>query len=196
MSVERIQNACRVGDIQTVREFVSNKNNDLNQRDQTHFMRYLYIACINHQYDIAKLLLENGADPNLESNLQTVVCIDVMCERGYYDMVELLLKHNALIKTQFGSALHTACQSGKIDIVQLLTNHGADVNDFMYGKTPLDCACIGGHLDVVKFLVKNGANVFSRNAFGDTPVMVAQRYNHHEIIAFLEKQMQPMMAHL
>ncbi len=64
--------------------------------------------------------------------------------------------------------LHEVCNRGYLEIAELLIKHGADVDDRggkdCEGMTPLHDAATNGHLDVLNFLVrKAAANVHAKD---------------------------------
>ena len=56
----------------------------------------LMIACCNNDTDIVKLLFENGADPNIQSNLGFTALIYASCIGGI-DCVRMLLDHMLML---------------------------------------------------------------------------------------------------
>ena len=89
----------------------------------------------------------------------------IASEKGYFDVVQLLLNHKAPVETKdtkncFSTALMYASQHGNIEIVKLLLDHGAMVDSRgKFGKTALMFASENGHLEIVKFLLDIGAQV-------------------------------------
>ncbi len=54
----------------------------------------LFVALVNQHWDVAKVLLEHGADPNGDAkNMCTPLC--VMAQRGYLQGVKLLCRFGA-----------------------------------------------------------------------------------------------------
>jgi hypothetical protein len=58
--------ACSTGDFNTVKECLDKKLN-INSFDDTHTPALIYCCCFRH-FDILKLLLEHGADPNIQDS--------------------------------------------------------------------------------------------------------------------------------
>ena len=83
----------------------------------------LMLACCNNDTDMVKLLLENGADPNIQSNLGFTALIYASCIGGIH-CVRMLLDHNAdvnLKKYSSGSsALFFASYTGNVKLVRIL----------------------------------------------------------------------------
>ena len=106
---------------------------------------------------IAKLLLDNGADPNrLDSVADAMTPLQAACKAKHQDMVELLL------------------------------SHGSNPNFFALGKpetNPLYIACINNAQDVVKLLLKSGAKDIDDSACLEA---ISSNYDHI-VNCFLEK---------
>ena len=96
----------------------------------------LLCAIKQHNVKIAKLLLENGADPNrLDPVADVMTPLQSACQVKHQDMVELLLSHDS--NPNFfapgrpeTSPLYIACKNNAQDIVILLLKSGAkDIDD-------------------------------------------------------------------
>ncbi|KAJ7178133.1 ankyrin repeat-containing domain protein [Mycena filopes] len=137
----------------------------------------LYKACNIGHTKIARLLLEHGAQLDLEEALQRV------CYEGNIGMVYLLLEHSAVdVNAQsvsFGTALHAASSEGHIEVVHLLLNSGAAVN-----TTILKDACEHGHIEVARLLLNSGAEV---NTQSNTlsPLCTASAHGKVEVVRLL-----------
>lgn len=85
------------------------------------------------------------------------------CERGYEDIVRMLLKKNAHVNAPNGSledALRIACQRGYKNIFKLLLDKGVNVNaETGSSNTALVTACEGGYEDIVEILLEKEADV-------------------------------------
>ena len=124
-----------------------------------------YVAC-HHKFDLAKLLLDNGAAVNAtDSDHCTALHVAMKYERPQDDMVHLLLSARA----------NPNAQNAK-------------------GSTPLHFAAAHGHTSHVKLLLGASANANAQNHKGQTALVFAQKYvqkyNHHEAIDLLHSAMQ------
>jgi ankyrin repeat protein len=83
--------------------------------------------------------------------------------------------------------LHLACRNGYADIVHILLQHGADVDSRCNEDlTPLYSACFYGHTEVARQLLLHNASVNCRNKRnGYTPLLLAARNNHHDLLKVL-----------
>ncbi|XP_029306575.1 B-cell lymphoma 3 protein homolog [Cottoperca gobio] len=105
----------------------------------------LHLAVLRDQKDLARMLLDAGADINVMDN-----------------------------KSGQSPLMH-AVESNHADMVHFLIESGCDVNSQSYsGNTALHSACGRGQVDTVRLLLKSGADSSLKNYHNDTPVMVAK----------------------
>lgn len=119
----------------------------------------LYIACENGNAELAKLLINRGADVNLPVSWQRTP-LYAANKGGYADIVKLLLNNganpNQLAKSQ--TPLHVAAENGCLECVIHLVDAGGDVNALTSnGSPPIHLAKLSGHDDVVAYLNSHGA---------------------------------------
>jgi ankyrin repeat protein len=132
------------------------------------------IAMLNSNWDIAKRLIEAGADVNewdIFGQAPLHVAIGNMNSRGNNDPLD---------------RDHPNKTTGH-DVVKLLLDHGADPNQQTYfraaggrgfggtgrGTTPFLMACAGGDIEVVKLLLALGANPKLATSDGQGPIIAA-----------------------
>ncbi|XP_035527522.1 B-cell lymphoma 3 protein homolog [Morone saxatilis] len=105
----------------------------------------LHLAVLRGHKDLARMLLDAGADINAMD-----------------------------IKSGQSPLMH-AVESNNADMVHFLIESGCDVNSQSYsGNTALHSACGRGQVDTVRLLLKSGADSSLKNYHNDTPVMVAK----------------------
>lgn len=136
-------------------------------------IRGRYIDCI-------KLLLETGADPNLEDSEGISPIFYVFSE----DILALLVKYGAKINNTYGyeTPLMAAMKYSDFEYLKALIKYGADVNAKSdYGTTALYSACIENNVDIAKFLLENGADmqILCEN---ETPCDYVYKHNYTEMI--------------
>jgi len=119
--------------------------------------------------EMAKLLLNNGADGNILSlsdkwsQWGETILFQVM-SRSWNDVAELMIEKgvnvNAKNPGDGRTALHAAGLTGSKEMVELLIAKGADINakdNIGIGHTPLDIAVEKGHKEIADLLRKHGA---------------------------------------
>lgn len=105
---------------------------------------------------IARLLLDNGIDPNY----------------GGDEEIE--------------TPMHSACFGGKAEMVKILVEYKVEINRVFEDKsTPLALAAQKGHLDVVKVLLDNKANCNMIEGTNNTPLYHAIIYDREQIVKTL-----------
>jgi ankyrin repeat protein len=125
--------------------------------------RPLLLECLKNNYiEMAKLLINNGADINITANGCTLLyyCIGDDKRKELLDF--LFEQRNLDTNTQQGdfgrTPLLRAIYNKDIDTVQKLLEHGADVNLCSYnGTSPLYEATKYGDLNIIKLLLEYGA---------------------------------------
>ena len=139
---------------------------DAVRRDRSHANQYshdgftpLSLAAFFDQTEIAKLLLEYGADPGLHATNPSKV-----------------------------NALHSAVAKENYELCKLFIDYGVNVNAAqMQNVTALHAAAHRGNLKLVQLLVENGADVNLPMDNGDTAIAIAERDGHNEVKAYLEE---------
>ena len=117
----------------------------------------LSLAAFFNQTEIAKLLLENGAEPNLHAtNPSKVNALHSAVAKENYELCKILIDYGANVNaTQMQSvtALHAATHRGNLKLIKLLVENGAEINVKMdNGDTAIDIAGKVGHKDVKTYL--------------------------------------------
>ena len=151
-------------------------------------------ACRQERYDIAKLLLSHGADPNIQDKYGYTPLIEA-CYNGNIDIVKLLLENDAdpnMQDKEGYTPLRLACYISYIsstDIVKLLLSHGANPNiQDKVGDTPLMFACYNGNIDIIKLLLSQDANPNIQDKEGRTPLIEACSRGIIDIVKLLLSQ--------
>lgn len=117
----------------------------------------LGLACFFAQTENVKLLLENGANPNLASNNDFKVSpLHSAAAVSNLELVKLLLENGANVNaTQSNgvTALHSSAHNKAVEILKLLLGNGADKNaKTQDGKTALDFAKENKHAASIQIL--------------------------------------------
>lgn len=135
------------------------------------------------------LLIENGADPNSQTNENGASVLAGLCYVGKIECVKLLLQYGANPNLGRRDSLetplhHVLANAGSLELVSLLVKHGADVNaqtepgvkSFNYygdtptrGETPLHRAAAYASKEVIQLLLDSGADRSLCDANRNTP---------------------------
>lgn len=146
-------------------------------------------ALSNARFDIAKFLIDKGADIN-----DAKIGILEYIQYGSAASVDFLLANhydlNRGRKQRFGSRLTTpliyACQRGKAEFVTKFVKVDADVNlADSSGNTPLFAAIASGKEEIVRILLDASADVNLVNSHGSPPLFSAIAAEKLEIVKIL-----------
>lgn len=156
----------------------------------------LIVAIDRNHADIARLLLDDGLDPDKRSSENESPLIRAAFF-GRTDIVNALLDHGADINQRGAktpdeerSALIRAVESDKADTVEALLARGAAplLADY-YGWTAIHYAAKDGHRQSLEALVAHGVDVNLRIKTGDhtgqTPLLAAAYFGHARTLAWL-----------
>ena len=114
-------------------------------------------ACAAGHLEVARLLLDNGADLHEGDVNYRQVPLHRVAQEGYVDVAQLLLERGAdiLRPDNMGQTpLHFAAEHGKTDMVRFLLENGAKpCLGILYRlKTPMMWALMGGHQECAALL--------------------------------------------
>ncbi len=117
----------------------------------------LSLAAFFNRNDIATILLENGADPNMAAtNPSKVTALHSAVAKENYTLCTILIEKGAdvnAVQMQNVTALHSAVHNGNLELTQLLVENGADSSQKMdNGDTPLSIATREGHTNFETYL--------------------------------------------
>ena len=150
----------------------------------------LYGASVHGHFDVVRMLLEHGADPNcpLKTGFGSTPLIGAS-EKGNLEVARLLLDKGAtvdLARLSGATPCYIAAQNGHKEVLNLLLAMGADVNGATPLGTPLYGACLKGHAAVISTLLAKGANVETPHpTTGATPLRRAASHGHVEAVKAL-----------
>ncbi|XP_039571520.1 kinase D-interacting substrate of 220 kDa [Passer montanus] len=162
-----------------------NYNVSLEHRDLGGWTALMW-ASYKGRTEVAKLLLEKGANPNITGMQYSVYPIIWAAGRGHSDIVHLLLQHGAKVNCsdKYGTTpLVWAARKGHLECVKYLLQMGADVDqEGANSMTALIVAVKGGYTDSVKEILKRNPNVNLTDKDGNTALMIASKEGHTEIV--------------
>lgn len=113
----------------------------------------LQAASFHHDTEIAKILIEAGAEVDMDSSAR-----NRSDPRGFLKMVVEDEDHPVF----YGTAVQIAARQGNMALIRLLCYAGADVNAPAFrwgGRTALQAAVESGNYSVIGFLLAAGADV-------------------------------------
>lgn len=157
--------------------FFSNNKKSVNQTP-------LMVAAIEGYYDIAEILLDNNADPDLSPKNNDGPIIQAALNKNF-QVVRLLANRGAdvnvvtLITTiniadgnpTLDTPLHYAAEAGDAETVEYLLKHEADPDlQEAFGYTPLHLACVESHINTARVLLCGGAEINVEDNDGQTPL--------------------------
>ena len=148
--------------------------------------------------DVARLLLEHGADINPRTN-SGITPLHLAAAYGQVEVARVMLEHGANVGAkddQGETPLHTGSDGPgrrhlvpnyeKPEVVRMLLKHGANVGaKDNKGRTPLHVAAQRGHVEVARALLEHGANVGAEDNEGNTPFKIASAEGNGEITKLL-----------
>ncbi|KAI0161909.1 ankyrin repeat-containing domain protein [Hypoxylon sp. FL1284] len=126
-------------------------------------MSALSRACRAGHLQIARRLIDNGADLNASSydSDGSYPLANAVFE-GHKEIFDLLLQHGVDVNTSgvSGPALQIACFKGHKEMAEALIKHGASLTcgDGRYGG-PVQAAVLGDHMDILELVVAAGADI-------------------------------------
>lgn len=124
----------------------------------------LIISVLDCRNDVAILLLQHGANPDIRDILghTALYSVHLVNTRGY-EMFEILLAHGAntgFLYDYIDTLLHNAVAHNNTKVIEMLIKYNADINiRNSRGMTPLCDTCYKyTSIDVIELLLKYGAN--------------------------------------
>jgi len=149
--------ACALGDTARAAELLAADPSLANQHSGDGFTGLGY-ACFFAGADLARLLLDAGADPNLAARNKLAV-----------------------------APLHSAVATIKLAVVELLLARGARPDrEEGSGMTPLHTAAGHGNREIIARLLAAGASPAHKARDGRTPGDIARHYGHADVAAELD----------
>jgi ankyrin repeat protein len=160
------------------------RSHDVNVMGFDHNSTPLHLASGRGHVDVARILLEHGADATHHDELG-LTPLHRASQHGHLEVVRLLLEHGTDVNARDHSnwtPLHGASQDGHLDMVQVLLGHGANAHALDHGGwTPLLYPAHNGHLAVVLLLLKYGVDANARDNSNWTPLHSASQHGHLEV---------------
>ena len=176
------------GQISRVEAMLKKENVDVNMFTEAHKLTALMGACHQGHTEVARLLIEHGANGNMVAN-EGSSALSLACQEGHYETAKLLLENGANPNVQGETKctpLMLASFCGHYRVVNLLLRYNAKVNlvDSLQ-RSALMIACNNGHYDVAEILLKHDAQIDAQDVVGCTALIFASNHGHFEVAKLL-----------
>ena len=172
-----------------VEHLIDNRSMDVNTRGGR-YVTPLHAALNKGHLDIARLLIEHGANVNAQDDEASSPLRMALYFRQF-DVVPPLLRKGAdanvrLNRHSESTPLHIASCSGHPIVIKSLLEYGAQVNVWDgKGRTPLHIASNNGDSNAVQLLLEYEADVTSQDKKGFTPLHLVSIKGNLEIVKLL-----------
>jgi ankyrin repeat protein len=139
-------------------------------------------AILNQEYKIMEILLDKGADPNIDKGMP----LQIAATRGYQDVIEKLIAAGADLNADQGIALGAALKTGRANILTLLLDRGANPRL----KNASIGACMAIHNDyfgIAEVFIERGADIHASDPYwgGDEMLLRAAVAKNAERLIWL-----------
>jgi len=169
--VKDIFYCCGSGDLNAVITFVEQAYTDVNSVDKEGATP-LHWACLKNNLDIAKYLVEKGAQLDVANLTEGHTPLMWACVSGNLRIVHFLLEQSAnmyKVDVRGYNALHHAIQNNQPLCAHYLISKGVFIDSKdNEGHTPLMWASYLDHEECVRYLISQGADVTSTDNSGLT----------------------------
>ena len=192
LNAGEIHDAVKRGNINRVKELLSEDPGLLNSKDQKGFTP-LHTAVTAGKPDILMYLIEKGADLNLK-NKNGLSPLFTALDRGKNNIAVVLIEHGAdvNIKGYGGSTLlHMAARGGSKELARMLIDKGININETdRSGNTALHNVFETNSLsreriELVKMMIGKGADINAKNREGGTPLIIALQKRFSEAAEYM-----------
>jgi hypothetical protein len=144
----------------SVKRLLSIRNINVNVKDDEYGETPLHCAAYNGHVEIARLLLQNGAEVNAKDNHGHTPLQDAAFQ-GHVNILHLLVENGADLEAQDNDGervLHIAAMHGYLHIIQeLISRYHVDINAReKNGRTALSWARMFGRTEIITILQSNG----------------------------------------
>jgi ankyrin repeat domain-containing protein 17 len=169
---------------------------DVNFKEERYGNTPLTMACQYNLLEIAKYLMDQGADLSLKTGTGHTPLM--AAASGSEELFNLLLAKGAdpLVKLENGTSAFTMLITGilmdriSLQTADKLIQAGADVDESassgaMQGYTCLMMAARNQRPDLVRYLAEKGADVNATTADGNTPLSLAREEEDQEMVDLL-----------
>ena len=179
-----LQYSCRYGHVDIVKILLEHKAN-VNAADSGDTP---LISAVIHKHDNVIHALLSDSQCLVDAKGQDgYTALHYSCRDGHVDRVRTLVNHKANINARTDSGdtpLTLAARNKHESVLHALLNDSQCLVDAkgQDGYTALHYSCRDGHVDRVRTLVNHKANINARTDSGDTPLTLAARYKHENVV--------------
>jgi hypothetical protein len=168
---EDIVEAAKNGNLNAVQAILEKDPSMLNAKNRNGYTP-LHWACMRAHWDVAKYLVQKGADLNVVGG-DGGTQVNWAVHHDNVDMIQFLFENGAKLnnQNQWGmTELHTAIWRGNINVVKFLLDQGSDpeikTNE---GWTAMHYAYRSGHDNIIEMLKNRGLSMTAKDSMGRTP---------------------------
>ncbi|XP_071111355.1 serine/threonine-protein phosphatase 6 regulatory ankyrin repeat subunit C-like [Haliotis cracherodii] len=187
-----LHSASEMGDLSRVEVILSQGGTDINCKDKIGRTPVMWAAGNGHK-EVVEILVSKGAKVSIVDKFGNNI-LHSAGRGGDVEVVQYVLSHDMVDINGRGSCRRTpvmlAAEKGHIEIVKLLVDKGGDMS--LVGKRHeniLHLACLCGQIEVVKYVLSQDiVDINSRGRKRKTPVMLAARNGHKEVVELLVKK--------
>ena len=123
----------------------------------------LLVACSERNLDVARLLLDRGANIEVKSPFHHQGALHLISKDDLVEIMKFLLDHGASVDIEDrekNTPLVLAVKRGQCELIKTLLDHGANIERSGHlGFTPLITAVLSLKYSVVNLLLDRGANI-------------------------------------
>jgi ankyrin repeat protein len=174
-----LNKAAENGDNTKIKELLS-KGANINGTDTC--MTPLMRAILTGHVETVKFLLIHGANPGVKNDCSGVTAFNYADKIQSPEILRMLFRADAVIKA--GNSL-TEDDFNMLPKNESNSNASTTSNLLLPLDSELLDACNSGDKRKVIRLLKSGANIESKNEIGETPLVIAGRYYHPDIMSIL-----------
>jgi ankyrin repeat protein len=164
--------AARGGSLK-IMELLIDAGADINNQSGKSGDTPLIIASYMNNYELARLLIQKGADVNKANHFGATPFWGA-CFMGNYELVKLFI--------------NTAEINFPGRFPDVLKKKG-EKKQFVEKITPLMAASTVDNIEIVRLLIQKGADIKLKDSLGRSAVDYATKFNHRKIKFFLQKEM-------
>lgn len=164
-----LHSACKEGDIEVLVVPLIKFGANVNAVGYNGLVTALCLASITGNIELAKLLIECGANVNRINGLRATP-LHWVCITGKIKLAKLLIEHGACVNAMGSyreTALHYTCVEGHIKVAKLLVEKGGNIHMIdNSGLTPLHKAYRNNHIELAKWFI---SHLLSKNIKEEKP---------------------------